>query len=139
MEEKHLQEVLGPPQIAKLKALGKGILIGKVLGMRVLVKTISPFTKMDEVEKQGLLYIPESVKQQNEPLPSTGIVLQVGEEVKQSPAYSAVLTEGTAVMFSKFAGTSFVVEEETGFRVLDVSEIMCTLEIDEGVLAPVAG
>lgn len=105
-----------------------------MLGRRLLVKTVIPFTEADRVEKEGLLYLPEQVKKDNTPLPSTGIVVTLGEDCSQ--ADRAVLCEGAMVMFSKYAGSDVILEEEN-FRVLEVPEIMAVLEDSEKVIAPI--
>ena len=52
------------------------------------------------------------------------------------PVRDTNLSEGDMVMFSRFAGTDFRVDEED-FRILEENEIMCTLEDTEGVVVPV--
>lgn len=121
MDTKDLQEAIGRPQMARLKALGKGLKVGKVLGRRVLVLTVAPYTEMDKVEKMGLLHIPKSVKEENTPLPTTGIVLLVGPEVMEG-----TVGEGDMVMFPKFSGSDLLIEEQN-MRILDIREILCTL------------
>lgn len=91
-----------------------------------------------------MLYIPETVKAANTPLPSTGIVVKMGEDLIKDLSCDAcngyakdhtcgTIQEGSMVMFSRFAGTDFMVEEEQ-FRILDEKEIMCTLcGVDEVV------
>lgn len=125
-----VQKAIGKPQIARLKALGSGAHVQVVLGNRVLIKTITPWTEGDRVEKEGLLYLPEDVKKANTPLPSTGIVVQVGRGV--SPE-DAELLEGAAVMFSKFAGSDFIVSEEE-YKILEVPEVMCVISFDDPVV-----
>lgn len=139
MESKDIAELLGKPIIARLKDLGSGLKVGKVLGRRVLVKTVIPFTQMDQVEREGLLTVPKWVKRDNTPMPSTGVVVQLGNElIDQYMMRAAVdhakspdcwpIQEGSLIMFSKFAGTDFMIEEE-GFRILDEREVLCTLEM----------
>lgn len=125
-----VQERIGKPQLLRLKALGSGVRVERVLGNRVLIKAITPFTDLDRVEKEGKLYIPKAVKDANTPLPSTGLVIEVGLGVS---ADQAELLRGAAVMFSKFAGSDFVVDEED-FKILDVPEILCILAFDEPVV-----
>lgn len=129
-----VQAAIGKPQLLRLKALGSGVRVSHVLGNRVLIRTIIPNTELDRVEKEGKLIIPQSIKDANTPLPSTGIVVQVGEGVS---AESAALLTGAAVMFSKFAGTDFVVDEED-FKILDVPEVMAVLEFDDPVVPVLA-
>lgn len=122
------------PQVAKLKMLGEGLKVGVVLGRRVLVKPVIPFTDADRVEKEGRLIIPEQVKKDNTPLPSTGVIVQLGTQVKEEE-----LQEGTGVCFSKFGGTQFVFDKED-YLILNVDEIMCTFMLEqEGVIEGVAG
>lgn len=130
MDTKETRSLLGKAEIAKLKALGAGLKVGRVLGERVLVKTITPFTKADDLEKKGLLYVPETVKEANTPRPNCGVVIARGPEV-------ALLEDGEMVLFSKYGGTELTVDSEEGFRILDVSEILCTLEDTQGVVAPI--
>jgi len=134
METRDLKAAIGKPQVQKLKALGKGIRVSRVLGRRVLVKTVIPYTEADEVEKKGLLVVPEWVKKENTPLPSTGIVVTLGDECTEQDRNA--LCEGAMVLFSKYAGSDVIVEEEN-FRVLEVPEIMAVLEDVEKVIAPV--
>lgn len=128
MESKDLKTTLSRAQVTKLKALGAGIKVGKVMGRRVLVKLVIPHTAMDEVEKKGVLFIPETVKEANTPLPSTGVVVQIGQELKNDDytPKDSMVQEGDMVMFSRFAGTDFIVEQED-YRMLEEQEIMCTL------------
>ena len=111
--------MLTKPQIPRLKQLTSGHSVGQVLGNRVLVKTVEPYTEMDRLEKEGLLYAPDTAREANTPLPTTGIVVAVSAEVH-------ALFEGDMVMFSKYAGTDCYFNEEA-FRILDVREVLCTL------------
>lgn len=61
-------------------------------------------------------------------MPSTGIVVQLGQEVSEE--FRLRCPEGTAVMFSRYAGTDAMIDEEE-FRIMDSREIMCTLEKKE--------
>lgn len=126
-----LRQALGKAEIEKLKAIGTGIKVGRVLGDRVLVKTIEPYTEMDDVEKRGLLIVPEKIKEANTPIPSTGIIVMTGEVCNE-------LFEGEMVMFSKYAGTDFTIERE-GFRILETKEVMAVLVDTENVVVPVKG
>lgn len=118
--------MLTKPQIQRLKQLTNGLEVGRVLGDRVLVKTVDPYTEMDRVEKEGLLVIPETAKEENSPLPTTGIVVAVGFNAQTNARGEPILTEGDMVMFSKYAGTDVFLNEEA-FRILDTKEILCTL------------
>jgi len=143
MEQKDLAAAIGKPQIARLKQIGSGIRVGQVLGARVLVKTVTARTDLDRVEEQGLIKIPIWVKKENTPLPTTGIVLLVGPEVacrqcgrpsfdhKQDwggdcESYDPFVHEGDMVMYPKFSGSDFQIEEED-LRIMEAAEILCTL------------
>lgn len=134
MTSKELRETIVRPNVVRLKALGIGIKVDKVLGRRLLIKLVIPFTDMDRVEKEGLLALPESVKKANTPTPSTGVVVGHGHELTEEERQ--LVPEGVMVMFSRFAGTDFTVDEES-LRILDVSEVVCTLADTEGVVVPV--
>lgn len=141
MDLREQRAALAKPQIAKLKSLGKGLRIGIVLGERVLVKPVVPWTDMDEVEKKGLLFVPESVKKDYTPLPSTGIIVQVGLGITQEgadPVVANILQPGVGVMFSKYGGTDFIIEQET-FKILTLDEIMATFDDDEAEIVAVSG
>lgn len=138
MENKDLIAAMGKPQVLRLKQLGTGIMVGKVLGSRVLVKTVVPRTEMDGVEERtgGMIKIPDFVKKENTPLPTTGIVIQVGPDVPmefshfdqdlKDNVYKPTVKEGDMIMFPKFSGSDFRIEEED-LRILDAREILCTL------------
>lgn len=135
MDLRELTAAVGKPQIARLKQVGKGVKLGVVLGDRVLVKPIIPYTELDEIEKKGLLYMPDSVKKDNTPLPSTGIVVALGLGV--SSEARQYLAEGTGVLFGKYAGTDIVIDGGE-FKVFNISDIMCTFVDDENTTAEVA-
>lgn len=77
---------------------------------------------MDEVERKGLVYIPEHIKKSNEPLPTTGVVVALGE------ALNGELHEGDMVMFSKYAGIDFHMQEDD-YRLLPIENIMCVFAL----------
>ena len=138
--EQEQYEAMTRPQAAKLRATGKGLRIGKVSGTRLLVKLVKPWTEMDEVEKKGLLVLPETAKEARRPLPSVGVIVELGTgiyndydkmpEAEMSIFNDLRIKDGDAVMFSKFAGSDVTVEEED-FRILDYKEILCTLEFTD--------
>lgn len=135
MDQKDIKAAMGKPHLLRLKEVAKGIQVGVVFGERVLVRKIQPFTEMDRVEESGFLVIPETVKEANTPPPSTGIVVQLGTDLMQGDYPTArydQLKPGTAIMFSRYAGSDVIVDEEE-FKILDVKEIMCTLEKKEDV------
>lgn len=78
--------------------------------------------------------IPEHIKKEYTPLPSTGVIVRLGEEVD---TLLTPLREGTMVMFSKYSGTDASVDTEHDFRILDITEILCTLVDTEEVVTPV--
>jgi chaperonin GroES len=131
MDAKEQREFLGRPQVQRLKDLGMGLKVSRVLGDRVLVKPVTPWTEMDEVEKKGLLYVPEKVKDQNTPMPTTGVVVMVGPEVPNALNHmedsDLWLNEGDMVMFSRYAGMDIVVDQGD-FKLLKYNEIACVLE-----------
>lgn len=135
MHSNELKTSLGRAAITKLKALGSGIQVGKVMGRRILVKLVESYTDMDRVEKEGTLYIPKTVRDANQPLPSTGVIVKLGEEFAYTD--TGGLAEGDMIMFSRFAGTDFRVDEQN-FRILEENEIMCTLIDTEQVVTPIS-
>lgn len=119
--------MLTKPQIQRLKQLTNGLEVGAVLGNRVLVKTVEPYTEMDRIEKEGILFVPETAREENTPLPTTGIVVAVSADAEvYDEAKEARLQEGDMVLFSKYAGTDVYLNEEA-FRILNIPEILCTL------------
>jgi co-chaperonin GroES (HSP10) len=154
MDQAQLKAAIGKPQMTRLKQIGAGIKVGQVLGSRVLVKTVVPRTDMDRVEEAGLLTLPKWVKKENTPLPTTGVVLLVGPDVPcrtcgelsrehlqldgndWSCKYNPAIKEGDMVMFPKFSGSDFTIENED-LRILEAAEVMCTLVDTEEALAEV--
>ncbi len=118
------RQLISTPQLNRLKDLGMGFKMGATLGRRVLVQPVEPFTEMDEVEKKGLLHIPESVKKQNTPLPTTGVVLSHGHLLTDQER--ALMPEGCGIMFGKYSGTECVVAHVT-YRIVPFDEILCTV------------
>lgn len=118
----------GKPQASRLKSLGLGIRVKAVLGKRILVKTVDPYTEMDRVEEQKLIHIPEKVKEANKPLPTTGFVVAHGHAMTE--AEQQLLPIGAAVMFSKIAGSEWTMNNED-YRVIDLQEILGVLEMEE--------
>jgi len=123
-----------------MKDLGMGLRMGKVFGTRILVQPIESYTEMDRVKKEGLLVIPKAVEEANRPRPCMGIVMQLGEALKEKFEYCGLgkanrlpeewpLQEGFYVMFSKYAGTEFYIEQ-VEYRMLEAKEIMCTMTCD---------
>lgn len=132
MDATNARQMLTKPQVQRLKQLTNGLRVGRVLGDRVLVKLVIPYTEMDRLEKSGVLFVPETAKDEHTPLPTTGIVIARGNEV------DGRLADGDMIMFSKYAGTDVYFNEEA-FRIMEVKEILCTLEAteEEVVIVPV--
>jgi len=130
MEAKEHLAMLGKPEVDKLKALGLGIRVGRVCGRRLLVKPVTPFTEMDRLEKEGLLYAPEKAKDANTPKPTAGVIVLIGDKVEGD------FHEGEGVMFTKFAGSDISVDNEP-FRIVHEDEILCTLVDTQSVVVPV--
>lgn len=139
------------PKIHRFKELGTGLKVGRVIGDRVLVKTIIDETKLDEVEKKGLLYIPEGKKAEYTPLPSKGVVIAVGDGVPYvfwiwyvfyfllfwlNSDVHRVLKEGDMILFGKYTGTDFRCEEQD-FRIIPREETLCTLVDTDGSIVQV--
>jgi co-chaperonin GroES (HSP10) len=121
MNSNEQRQALGKPYLQKLKDLGMGLSMDRVLGDRVLIMPITPFTEMDKVEKAGLLFIPDSARDINTPPPTTGEVIMVGPEV------GSVITIGEAVMFSRFAGMDIMLDN-VAMKLVHINEIACVLK-----------
>jgi co-chaperonin GroES (HSP10) len=106
----------------KLRMVGKGLRVKAVHGNRVLVKLVTPYTELDDYAKTLVVVN----KEEHTPLPSSGIIIQVGDGVE-----GTTYQPGDMVMFSKYAGADFRIEEED-LKVLFANEIICTLEAAEG-------
>lgn len=114
-----------------LKQVGDGLKIKRVYGNRLLIKTVTPITELDRYKAAGLS-IPNEAE--HTPRPSTGIVIQLGMGVMHYGDHS--IQEGDMVLFSKYAGADFTIAEED-FRILDINEILCTLEPIDGPVVEV--
>lgn len=139
MDSKELKGILNKAQIAKLKQLTNDLQVGRVIGDRILVKLVESYTEMDEVEKKGLLVIPDSVREANQPMPTTGIVVAVGDLQLVyndiNGRMDAPVREGDMVMFSKFAGSECYFNNEH-FRIMEMKEVLCTLVEREDASVP---
>lgn len=110
---------------------------------------------MDEVEKKGLVYIPQAVKKENTPMPTTGVVIATGRldcsfcggewhgddekgAINIAHDYMPAIFEGDMVMFPKFSGSDFQIENED-LRIIEAKEILCTLVDTEEALMEVKG
>lgn len=126
------------PSVLKFKALSDGLAVKSVMGKRILVIPIESYTDMDRVEKSGKLFIPESVREKNQPPPSSGVVVQIGtgcdcDENKDENG-ELIVREGSMVLFSKYAGAEFIIDQKS-YKVLDLVEVLCTLEDTKGAVA----
>ncbi len=131
---------LKKPNILKFKALGDGLTVEHVIGKRILVIPVEAYTDMDRVEKAGTIIIPDTVREKNQPPPSTGIVVQMGSqcvcEENRASNGSLLVNEGSMIMFSKYAGSDFNIDGRT-YKVLDLQEVMCTLVDTKGVVGAI--
>ena len=114
------KDLVSKPVVARLQEQGTNIRIKEIFGSRVLVKTTKPVTALDEAKKLGIV-IPEAVEKANLPPPSTGLVVMTGETASER------LHFGDMVLFSKFAGANFLIDQEE-FKILDWGEIWAVLE-----------
>src|SRR5579864_8781759 len=121
MEHSEIKKALGKPQITRLKQLGSGLRVAAVHGDRLLIDMVEPETEMDKAGRYGIV-IPDDIKKANTPASSTGIILQVGDGVTGN------FEEGQMVLFSKFSGINFVIDEHEGYKIIDTKEILCSLE-----------
>lgn len=84
-------------EMPKLHFVTDQIAIGKVFGDTIIAEEIVPYTKLDELETQGLICAPESVKKEVTPDSSNGLVVAVGPDVKN-------VKVGMLVAFGRHAG-----------------------------------
>lgn len=132
MDSREQIAAISKPQLARLKDLGMGLKIGTVWGTRVLIQPIDPYTEIDRIKKEGLLVFTKLSEESNKPKPSTGVIVQLGEATIQDwtarlgPETEWPLREGYMVMFGKYAGAEFIIDQ-VEYRILDISEIMCTV------------
>jgi co-chaperonin GroES (HSP10) len=124
--------------LAFKRVLGKGIEVHSVLGKRVLVSEIKPWTELDErnnrlmqagaptLEAPKGHYVNDTYVKTAEAPACTGFIVSVGDQV-QHP----LVREGGCVAFGNYAGTAFAVSQEA-FRILDLSEILFVLRSVEG-------
>lgn len=147
-EARELRKTLGRPELLRLKDMGmKEVQVLDVLGDRLLVRTVQPYTEMDRLEKEGLLVIPETAREKNAPLPSTGIVIQLGSKLTDPEDFESagnfradgtqIIEEGSLVMFGKYNGTDIGIGGADDFRILALTDILCTLTIPDAGIVPV--
>lgn len=130
MDPAELMTQLPLAEVHKLQHIGGKLRVDSVRGERLLIRPIKPRTKADELEENNILYIPESVKKANTPLPSMGIIVKVGDQVPEGQYHP-----GEAVMFSKYAGVDFTENRAEGqFKIIFTSEVLCTMRAEDGAL-----
>lgn len=128
MNSNEQRQAVGKPYLQKLKDLGMGLEMDRVLGDRVLIMPITPFTEADRMEKAGLIVVPESVKDANIPPPTTGEVVMIGPEVNQEGQLpGSEINIGEFVMFSRFAGMDIMLDN-VAMKLVHANEIACVLK-----------
>ncbi len=96
---------------------------------------IEPYTLMDKLEAEGVLYAPQDAKEQNTPIATTGIVIQLSEEFMGN---RKIITEGSCVMFGPYAGENVKFSDNCQLRILDEAQLICTVVSDsDNLLASV--
>lgn len=132
MTNQEARSLLSVPEKMKLKQVGKGVFVKRVVGKRLLVKTIEPWTEADQAEQTSGLYIPPSIKEKNTPLPTFGVIVQLGTTVAPDE-----FEEGELVLFGKFAGMDFTMQQDK-YRLIHVDEVVAVLDVDMStIIAPV--
>lgn len=128
MTTEEIRKALPKPQVLRLQQVCNGLRIGRVATGRLVVEPVKPHTQATELEKSGLLYLPESAKESVEPEDTTGIVIAVGPNVPYEP--------GEMVLYSKWTGIKVAIDNRN-FKIFDVANIACTLEATEEGLSDV--
>jgi co-chaperonin GroES (HSP10) len=136
--------------VIQFKTLFRGLEVHRVLGDRVLVDEVEPFTEQDAVNerlaKDGTgkaiiapqqFYDANGIRRLTEkPKACVGIVISMGKGVADTD-----IAEGAAVCFGAYAGTEYFIGGAK-FRILDTKEILAVLRATAGnaltdVIAPV--
>ena len=142
MNHEEARRLIPVPELHKLKQIALGIEIDMLFGQRVLAECIDPHTKMDTLQASGLLYVPQDVKKDNTPMPTTGIVMGLGTELDPNGPVKV----GAMIMFTKHSGTDFIFTDDNKkedstkrWRILDIDEVICTLRSnnDEALMSKV--
>lgn len=137
MISEELRKKISNPEILRLQQVADGLKVGVMLGKRLLVEPVVPSTKIDELEKSGLLYAPSKAKEDNTPRPSTGIVLMVGNLCPKDGAW-AHLQPGAMILFNKFAPMAIAIDKRD-LLIVGLDDIACTLEAtDDGLSSLIA-
>jgi co-chaperonin GroES (HSP10) len=121
----------------KFKQLFSGLEVHAVLGERVLVDEIEPYTEADAAAQRSNIVAPQVYYDSNgqkrnteKPRACTGIVISLGEGITDAMR-AAGLVENAAVCFGSYAGTEYYIGGAK-FRILDVKEILAVLRATEG-------
>lgn len=130
MDSQQVKQELGLPQKMRLKTVGKGVFVKKVLGARLLVRQVIPWTEADEFEKKSGLVLPSAAKAAATPIATYGPIVQVGDGCKYEWQVEDL------VLFGKFSGMDFSMQNDD-FRILHEEEILCVLDVDLETFAAV--
>ena len=125
MTNEDLRRALPRPEILKMQIVMDGLMIGTVGSGRVIVEPVKPTTALDEYNQRGFITVPDAIREEHTPQPSTGIIVKCAADV------SPDLYPGMMVAFSKYAGTRFMIDKKD-LIVLHVADIAMTLEVCEG-------
>lgn len=86
---------------------------------------------MYERGEPGGLVLPPKAEEASKPLPTTGIVIKVGDEWRGPEAKWVI---GRMVMFGPYAGEGCKFSDNTQLRILDYAQILCTVQSDSAAL-----
>ncbi len=125
MTSADIRAKIATPEVLKMVQIMDGLQIGFVNAGRVVVEPVQAYTEYDEINKRGLIYVPDAAKEDARPQPSTGIIIKCGEGVP------AEFGPGTMVAFSRYSGMRFAVDKKD-LIILQVADIAMTLEAVEG-------
>lgn len=120
MNTSETSALIGRPLLARLKYMGEGLKVKEVSPGRLMVRPVTPETDLDRLERARILTFPSHLKAQYTPPASTGIVVQVGADIKH-------WQPGDMVMFGALTGSRYHVDK-VEIIILDESEVMCSLE-----------
>lgn len=115
-------------QVIRLKEMFEGLKVDRVHGRRLLVATIKPRTAADKAHESWGFVTPDSAEANVTPRPTTGQVLQHGNEM--TAADKELFPIGCAVMYGPFGGQDITILSKH-LKILDLNEIFCTLWTEE--------